>query len=232
MSKFTEQEIKAKAEELKITLTEEQIKAYLILDQLPPDPNAEVEDLDDNTQKAINERIKKANEKTKQVLAELNEAKKRLADFEKIQTDLANVDAAKKGEWEKLKTDAEAAKKTAEEVITKQKELTKNNGISGAIKEGLLFAGINKDQMTKALKLFDVSKVNFSWINENNLEYEIEDISKLVEDFKKDNPFFFESENNGEPFTPGEPKQNRRQKATSDDEKIKRLEKTFSALRF
>lgn len=243
MAKFTAEQIKAEAEKLTLTLTEDQLQAYAKLDRLPAkddnpssiiteaaggeDGEPEVKEGDPQWYK---DRIKQIAEKRRAEQKALEAANKKIADFEALQTASSQQSAAAKGEWEKLKGEAEVAKKAAETTTSKMYEAYQAKSIQSDVSTGLLAAGIDAAMLPKALKLFDLSKIKFDWANKEAFEYDLDGLDAAVESFKKDNLFFFE-ENDGDPAHPNARDQGRRrQQGGTQDAREAELKKKFPGL--
>jgi hypothetical protein len=71
--------------------------------------------------------------------------------------------------------------------------------VNSKLETELLKAGCPADRLSKAVKLFDASKIGFNWTNEEALEYDIEDFGAELESFQKDNDFLFGTVEGDEP---------------------------------
>jgi hypothetical protein len=200
MAKVTEQQVKDKAKELSVELTPEQIAAHVMIGRLPEKEEADSstgdEGDEDETTGADKDKIPK--DRLDKVIAQRNAERKRAKDLaDKVAELEAKVktsdrsDAEKKGDYEKLLAETKAEQEKVKKLADTVKDRQRSMAISGQIKASLLEAGVPAARLAKALKLFDADKVEFSWTNEETLEFEIEDFSDLVEEFKKDNDFLF-----------------------------------------
>lgn len=232
----TKEQVQEEVKKLGITLTEDLINAHVLLGKLPikEEEKKEEEEEKDKGSKGEQARIR-------QLVKEKNDAKKLAADaLKKLQEKQDAEDKAKK---EKLEADgkhkelAEAEAKKAE-LAEKKAEAAKNSLKDTAIRQrievSLLSEGVPADRLTKALKLFDVSGVDFEWEDENELTYKIGDVSEIITEFKKDNAFMFDKsdDDDDDKSKPNKYDPHKSPKAKTLKEKdVERLKKNFSALR-
>jgi hypothetical protein len=199
---ITKENVIEESKKLGLTLSEDQINAYVLIGQLPikantdsatGDKDADTDDKNKDLTAGMQERLRKEKEKQNALRTEYDAAMKKLKEFEDKK---ALEDAEKdkeKGNWEKLNKDAIDAKAKADAVIAATKDRFKQNAIKARIESELIKAGVPAERLSKALKLFDSSKIEFEWANEETLDFNIEDFGSEIESFKKDNDFLFES---------------------------------------
>jgi len=238
------EEVLAKAKELGVTLSDDQVNAYVLIGALPSKENSGTPpggnggdgdgdgDDDDDLTAGMKERLRKEKEKRNALKAQMD---KQATDLKKLQDAEAARQAEKdkeKGNWEKLNKDAEAAKAKAEATAAKARDKFKETAIRTTIESKLLEAGVPAARLSKAVKLFDSSNVEFSWTNEEALEHEVEIPESEIEAFKKDNDFLFDESGGDE--KPSGYQGNRPPKGgskTSSEKKREELKSLFSALR-
>jgi len=244
---MTREQIIAEAEKLGLKLSEEQISAYVTIGQLPTkgkdsstDNNAD--DNDDNDDPTGDDKLPDGVKKRMSKLAEQKRLFKKQAEdnakeLKALKDRLNESDLKKsqdKGEWEKLSKEAMEMKTKFESAINVSKETIKRNAITSKVENALLKAGCIPDRLPSALKLFEIDKVEFSWVDEDNLTYDIdeESIEKALTNFKKENDFLFSSGegDNGNPYN-GRDQNKRKQSKDLNEEKQKLLEERFPALR-
>jgi len=194
------EQVKEEAKKLGLTLSDAQVGAYVTIGVLPKKEEAAppAGDDDDDTDtdgskdsKGVQERIKKLNDQKKAALAETAAAKAALKVFQdKEAADKIEKDKLA-GNWEKLQKDAADATAKANAIAAAAKEKFKSNAVISKLETELLKAGCPAERLSKAVKLFDSSKIGFNWTNEDALEYDIEDFGAELAGFKKDNDFLF-----------------------------------------
>jgi len=238
----TEQEVRDKAKELGMELSDDEIKAHVVLKTLPskegdpPPPKKKDEELDELDEKDLTEGMRKRINRMKEKHSEemdalkdtMTETQKKLKDFETKEAEAQKAKDEQKGNYEKLSKEAEEAKTKADAAIQATRERFKETMISQKVEESLLRAGVPQDRLTKAIKLFDESKVTFKWLNEETMEYEVKDLSSEVEAFKKDNSFLFGDSDSSSDWS-GKKKQGGHTK--KDEEKVKEMKKKFPVFR-
>jgi hypothetical protein len=240
----TKDDVLSKAKELGLTLTDEQVNAYVVIGELPvkkedgtgtpPDDGASGDD-DVSEDKGLTEgmrvRLRKEKEKRLALKAEFDKNQKELEDLRNREKE-RQVDKDKaKGDWEKLVKDTQDEKSRFEALAQKSKDKFKDNAVRVAVESALLEAGVPSDRLSKAVRLFDIGKVEFAWTKEDDLEYEIDDFKSEVEAFKKDNNFLFEEieDNSSHGFKGNpQPKAGGRNSFDKNDARIREL---FSSLR-
>jgi hypothetical protein len=231
------EDVVAKAKELGIEITDAQVDAHVLIGELPvkkttgapPEDKGEEEEDEDLTE-GMRRRLRKEKEKRNIVKTEHDKLAKELADL-KVAEAARQVEKDKeKGNWEKLNKDAQDAAARAGDVIKKTKDKFRDNAVRTAVEGALLAAGVPGARLSKAVRLFDLSKVEFSWTKEDDLEYEIEDFAVKVESFKKENDFLFEDKDEDDDPPRGyqgnrPPKPGAR---TTDEKKREEIKKRFS----
>lgn len=203
----TKESVIEESKKLGLTLSEDQINAYVLIGRLPEkasdstpgdtNHNDDEDDLekDKDLTAGMKERLRKEKEKRNALKFQHDEALKKLKELEDKEA-LKNAEKDKeKGNWEKLNKEAQDAKTKADEVVLKAKEKFKGNAIQTRLESELLKAGVSAERLSKAVKLFDSSKIEFEWLNEDSLDYSIEDFGSEIENFKKDNDFLFTGDN-------------------------------------
>jgi len=233
---ISKEEVQAKAKELGVDLSDEQVNAYVLINTLPtkeaekPDPDNDDDGDDKDLTAEMKKRLAKEKEKREKLAQEKAELEKKVKEAEAAKADKDRKDAEAKGEYEKLlKENQERAEKMEQEKKALRDSI-KASAIKSEVKTALLAAGCSKENLPKALRLFDLSKVEFSWVDEEKLEHEVEPVDSIVEAFKKDNAFFFATEDGSQSYTPNL-SNNHRRKAGDGEQERKRLESSFPALR-
>lgn len=238
---ITREQIEQEAKKLGIALTEDQINAYVTLQRMPeksaagsqPGDNDDDDDLDKDTlTEGMKRRLAKEKEKRSTLQKQVDDLNGKIQEFERLKSDKDRTEAEKKGEYEKLLGEIKAEREKIALQSKSMKERVKSNAIQSEIKTALLKAGVPSDRLPKAVKLFDLSKVEFDWTNEEALEYEIESVDSLVESFKQENEFLFDGEpesSNHNSFDYNSRRSDQRRKNNPDDNK-KRLESNFPVL--
>jgi hypothetical protein len=199
------EDVIAKAKELGIELPEEKINAFVLIGALPTKENSgtppgdEGDEDEDDLTAGMKDRLRKEKEKRKAMKDDFDKVNKTLKELQDAEAKRQADKEKEKGNWEKLNKDAEEAKKKAEAIAAKAKERFKDSAARSAVESKLIGAGLPASRLSKALKLFDMSVVDFSWTNEETLDHEVEIPDSEIEAFKKDNDFLFEKSEGGEP---------------------------------
>lgn len=230
-----------KAEELGLTLSDDQVNAYVTIGDLPVKQESDSPPDDKGDDDSASDKDKGAQKRIKQLVDQKNEYKYEL---ERYKAQIAELDKAKenderakleaKGEYEKLLVEAEQAKKKALDVIELQKNKTKEMGINAKIESALVKEGVPADRINDALALFPVSKVEFDWTDEDKLLYSIGEIEQLVKDFKESKGYFFtgnDGNNNGDGGFDAPRSPNFNSSPTGKQKQTDRLKGLFSSLR-
>lgn len=236
----TKQQVLEKAKNLGITLSDQDADLFVKLGVLPikgeeggsstegndkndDDDNGDGDDSgkEDGAQKRIKQLVNQKKELAKQNA----EITKRLKDLEELAAKTQRQESEKKGDYEKLLKETEEAKVKLEKSIEANKEKFKTKAIEDSIKEALRDAGVPSNRLNKALRLFDSSKIEFAWTNEDSYEYEIEQFSDLVTEFKNDNDFLFVegSEDSTGHRGNAQPGSNKKHPVKSKEEELRRL---------
>jgi hypothetical protein len=231
----TKEQVQARAKELKITLSDAEVDTFVKLDILPakegagPSPDDD-DDADDKGGKGAETRIKQLVEQRKVARDEAKALSERVKVLEAAEGDKKRAESEKKGEYDKLIAEATKKAADADAAIGKAKTVVQVKAIEGAVTAALMAAGVPKDRLSKALKLFDISKVVFSWTNENDLAFEVEDPTALVEAFKTENEFMFDAGdgNGGAPSGPLQP--NARPQQKPDEKAAEELRRKYPSL--
>jgi hypothetical protein len=196
----TREQVIEEAKKLGLTLTDAQIDAHVTLGRLPEKAagsssgdKSEEDDADGEKDltAGMKERLRKEKEKRSKLEKDMAETAKKLKEFEDANAAKSRSDAEKKGEYDKLIQEANDAKARFESGSKAFSDRYKEHAIQGEVKTALLAAGVPKDRLPKAIKLFDISKVDFEFTDEAKLEYEVDGLDALVEEFQKDNDFLF-----------------------------------------
>lgn len=197
----TKEQVQAEAKKLSMTLEESEVDTLVKLGMLPvkaedddseDDDEDDEGDLDDKEKKGrAQKRIQKLAAERKAARTERDTAK---AELKKLQDEKAAAEAekaTKAGDTEALTAAATEKADKADKALERAKSRVKDNAIRTAVSEALRSAGVSSDRIPKALKLFDLEKVEFDWSDEENLSPDVGDVGDLVEEFKKDNDFLF-----------------------------------------
>lgn len=240
---ITKEEVLAKAKESGLTLKDEEIAAYVLIGRLPEKaagtgsptgdkghdsltPEEEAK-LGEGAKQRIQQLIKQRNEIKEQLEAQA----KILKQLQDAQADVTRKESEKKGEYEKLLGELNTQKTALADSLVTLKNNLKDTAVKSKVETALFAAGIPQDRLPKALKLFDLAKVGFTWVNEAKLEYEIGELKDQVEAFKKDNIFLFNEKENPNPAYAGNRPGQSKQKTDKSADEIKRLEDRFPALK-
>lgn len=241
---ITKEQVQDEAKRLSLTLTDEQVGAYVLIGVLPakaPDSGSHTEDDDvdlgdgdKGASEGVKKRIQQLAAQKKVLKEQLDAANKLVADSKKAQEEADHKKSVDKGEYEKLQQAADAKAKAADEAIAKAKQRTREGAVKSAITSELLAAGLPADRLDKALKLFPHEKVEFEWIKEEDLEYAIEDFGSVVGDFKKENDFLWAGSGDDADAEPASGYQGRRQPAggsqTSKEKKREEMKRKHPEL--
>jgi len=236
------EEVEAKAKELGISLTEEQIIAHVALGSLPVKESVKAPDDDDDDDDdtdltaGMKKRLGKVAQQRKEAREEAAELRKKLKDIE---------DAEEKTKAEKLKAegrvsealdDATSKLAAATAALTAARETVKEKAIKGEITTALMAAGLlsgveegkRADRIKKALRLFDTEDVHFEFKGDDSFEYDMDDIGELVKAFKAENDFLFLGEGGDDDDAGGQnkfssPKPGKAPKNETPDKRRERL---------
>ncbi len=236
----TPAEVEAKAKELVLTLSKEQVAAHVTLNTLPskdsPASKGKDDDDDDDTPRGVQKRINKLNQKHKdeidKISGDAEATKKKLKEFEDAAKEKERKDLEDKGEHLKLAAKSKEEKEATERKLTAAKETLRKSGIANALKESLISQGVPIEKIDKALRLIGEGAVRFKWTDEEKLESSIDGAEASVETFKEEWPEFF-----GDPNLDDKPSSQRGPRPpvrrTADDksgERMKNLIKSVPAL--
>jgi hypothetical protein len=211
----TKEQVVEEAKKLGIELDDAKINAFVLIGELPKKDSAGShtddgggdgggdDDPDHKGGKGAEARIKKLVDARKATQAALDAANAELKKFKDAQDAAARKDAEAKGQYDKLIADADKATKAAEAAVAAAKERVKETLITNKLESELLKSGVPADRIEKAVKLFDKSKIAFSWTDEAAMTHEIEDFAPVIADFKKDNDFLFLDAGDGDPNLQG-----------------------------
>ena len=187
------------------------------------------------------DRFDEVNNKKNELESEFNKKKeeheKLLAEIETLKKP---IDSDKDSSSELIKIANEEFEKKIKEIkdsiASKElnfKESTKNNAISGSVRDSLRIAGCTEKYLDKAVKMFDKDKFKFEFTDENNLEFEVKEDSDYLSSFKEDNDYWFK-ENAGDDKKLSSswlPKAKPAKGETEDDLRKKKLFSLFPALK-
>lgn len=204
----TKEIVEAKAKELGLTITPEEVALFVKMGVLPAkaepdsssrgggdDGNGDGDgDGDDNLTDVMRKRLNKEKEKRVAMQRDFEAKSKRLEELENIMKDKTRSDSEKKGEYDKLLKETTDLKEALNKNIAFVQNNFREKTIESEARSALLSAGVPSDRLPKALKLFLLEKgadVNFEFTNKDKFEYDIDGVSEAVEAFKKENDFLF-----------------------------------------
>lgn len=245
----TKEMVEAKAKELGLTLTPEQVLVFTTLGVLPTkgesgsQPGGEEEPGNEEDDKdltaGMKKRLEKERLKREKLATEHAENLKKLKAFEDEAANKTRTESEKKGEYDKLLAETKASKEKLDSSLKTVQESYKQKAIESEVRNALLEAGVPSDRLPKAVKLFLLEKsddVKFEWSDAEKFESEIDGVTEAVESFKKDNDFLFgESENtnqnNGTGFNPlrRQPDGSKSKEKTAES-RLKELERKCPAI--
>jgi len=225
----TKEMVSAKAKELGVTLTDEQVNVFVSLDVLPIKEDSDSSTGDDD-KKGAQARIRQLVNDKKEAEKKANEANAKLAEREAADAETKRLADLAAGKFKEV-ADEETKKRLAAET---QSALIKKNLqeslVSDKIKAVLLSSGIPQERIIQAVKLFNREVVSFTWKDETAGIFEISIADDKIELFKKDNYFLYppvdENALYGQRFNPGRVPGS----ATIGEKEIKELEKKFPAI--
>lgn len=237
---ITKEQVSEEAKRLGLTLDESKINAYVTLGVLPtkggtvPPSGDEDEDDDENKDltRGMQDRLRKEKEKRLAIKAQLDANLKKLKELEEMEALKSAEKDKEKGNWEKLSKEALDAKAKADAIAVAAKDKFKATAIRSRLETELLKAGVPADRLSKAVKLFDSSKIDFSWSKEDALEFEIEELGSEIEVFKKENYFLFVKTGDGDDAKTGYQgfNYNQNNNKKGKDKKLDELKSMFRSL--
>lgn len=192
---ITKELVQKKADELKLTLTEDQVNFFVTNGVLPAledsgTPPGDDEGDTDDSKKGAESRIRKLNADKKAAEQRTAEALSKLKEREDADAETKRKADEEAGNFKKIAEEESEKTRLANEKSEKIKANLKASLIKKQIEDAILSSGIQKDRLDKAVKLFS-GEVKFTWINEDDGTFETSIEDAVVEDFKKENSFLY-----------------------------------------